>query len=191
MAYYIRPSDPLLQYQFSIEVDLFDPLNAPQTSLISGYFTEISGMDFENEVTEYRAVGDNGRFHFALLPGAGTKGTITLKRGLTTNMGFWEWRDMVDKGQISKARTTVTITMYDRHYDKAAAWILTNAWPSKVAMPQMSADSSDIAVEELEIVYPDIKRDDSITLTERVDETQTTDSLGIPEDDFSFLGGFF
>ena len=50
------------------------------------------------------------------IPGRVEWGEITLKRGLTTNIEFWDWREMVVTGDVASARVDCTITMFDREY---------------------------------------------------------------------------
>ena len=45
-------------------------------------------------------------------PGRLTWGDVTLKRGITDDLGFWDWRQMVVDGNVSGARKNCSITMY-------------------------------------------------------------------------------
>ena len=38
-------------------------------------------------------------------------------------------------------------------YEEVRRWNFINAWPSKISGPQISADSNDLAIEELTIVH--------------------------------------
>ena len=83
---------------------------------------------------------------------------ITLKRGLTSNMDIWSWRQMVEGGDIQGARKNGSVTMLNQNLQPVAEWQFFNAWPSKVTGPQPKSDSNEIGVEELTIVHEFIER---------------------------------
>jgi phage tail-like protein len=145
-----RKSDPVLSFQFSIEVSGLIPIN--------GYFTEIAGLETEYQVIEHKTTNILGQPYTQKIPGRPRWTEVTLKRGLTDSMGFWMWHRMVGVGMVALARASVSIVMYDRHYSPLAQWDLDKAWPSKVSGPQINSGSSDIAVEQLTLVHEGITR---------------------------------
>jgi phage tail-like protein len=84
---------------------------------------------------------------------------ITLKRGITSDMQIWDWRDQAVNGDVAGARKNCTITMLDRGYNPVAMWHFYNAWPSKVTGPSLKSDSNEIGVEELTIVHEGMYRE--------------------------------
>ncbi|MCK6565174.1 MAG: phage tail protein, partial [Dehalococcoidia bacterium] len=82
--------DPLVSYNFAIEV----------SGIIAGYFTEAAGLGSENEVVEHKVTGKDGKEIVRKIPGRLKWGDITLKRGITTNLDFWDWRRMVEQGNV-------------------------------------------------------------------------------------------
>jgi phage tail-like protein len=146
-----RDTDPLLGFNFSIEV-------ADQN--VTGYFTEIGGLTSEHEVVEHKVVTDDGREILQMIPGRIKWSEITLKKGITADTGFWDWRDLVTQGDVETARSQVTITMYNRSYEEVTTWTLFNAWPSKVSGPELKSDSNDFTVEEMTLIHEGMKRDD-------------------------------
>lgn len=150
MADKTRDSDPLVSFNFALEVD--GPVN------VTGYFTEVSGIGSENEVVEHKVVNDHGQEIVQKLPGRLKFGDVTLKRGLTNNMSFWDWRQKVEEGQMDEARANCSIIMFDRNYEPVARWDLENAWPVKVSGPSLSASSNDFGVEELVLTHEGMKR---------------------------------
>ena len=149
-----RLSDPLLSYQFQVEV------TGGYEAI--GYFTEISGVGSEHEVTEHKVVDHTtGKELVQQIPGRVKWGEVTFKKGLTTNTNFWEWRQHVVDGNVVESRSECTITMYDRAYAPVVTWIFENAWPSKISGPEMKSDSSDFTVEELTIVHEGLYRFDA------------------------------
>ena len=140
--------DPLVSYNFAIEV----------SGIISGYFTEASGLGSEHEVVEHKITGRDGKEIVRKIPGRLKWGDITLKRGLTSNVELWTWRKMIEDGDVSKARKNGSITMYDQALKPVAQWDFKNAWPSKISGPSPKSDSNELVVEELTIVHEYIVR---------------------------------
>jgi phage tail-like protein len=140
--------DPLLGFQFRL--DLSDSA--------SGYFTECSGLGSENETMEQKVVSEGGQQVVLKIPGRLKWGDITLKRGITTDLKLWEWRAQVEKGDVTKARKSGSIVMFDANMKDVARWDFINAWPSKISGPSLKADSNDIVLEELTLVHEFIER---------------------------------
>lgn len=140
--------DPLLGFNFAIDVG----------GTIKGYFTEVSGIGSESEIVEQKVVNDKGIEVVLKIPGRLKWGDITLKRGITSSMDLWDWRQQVEDGKVKEARKNGSIVMYDRELKEAARWNFTNAWPSKISGPAPKADGNEIGVEEITIVHEFIKR---------------------------------
>ena len=140
--------DPLVGFNFGIEVE----------GIISGFFTECSGLGSENEVVEHKVVGKGGKEIIRKIPGRLKWGDVTLKRGITGSMDFWEWRKMVEDGKVTNARKNGSIIMYDQEGEEVARWNFERGWPSKISGPSVKTDSNEIVVEEMTIVHEYIKR---------------------------------
>ena len=61
----------------------------------------------------------------------------TLKRGVTSNVDVWDWRQQVVDGKVDDARTNCSIVAYNQANEEIARWNLEAAWPSKVTGPEM------------------------------------------------------
>lgn len=140
--------DPLVSFNFAIEV----------SGVVSGFFTECSGLGSETEVTEHKVVGIGGQEIVRKIPGRLKWENITLKRGITANMDFWDWRKMVEEGNVAAARRDGSIIMYDQEGAEVARWNFEKGWPSKVSGPSVKSDSNEIGVEEMVIVHEYIER---------------------------------
>ena len=140
--------DPLVGAHFKIDVG----------GMITGYFTECSGLGSETEVTEHKVVNEKGVEVVLKLPGRLKWGDITLKRGITSNMEIWNWRKKVEDGDVKGARINGSIVMYNSALEEKARWDFKNAWPSKVSGPTPKADDNAIGIEELVIVHEYIGR---------------------------------
>jgi len=140
--------DPLVGTHFKVDVG----------GVITGYFTECSGLGSETEVTEHKVVTEKGIEVVLKMPGRLKWGDITLKRGITSDMEIWKWRKQVEDGDVKGARTNGSIVMFDQSLAEKARWDFKQAWPSKVSGPTPKADSNEIGIEELVIVHEYIER---------------------------------
>ncbi len=121
-------------------------------------FTEVSGLDFETEVIEYRE-GSNKKYNKTKQPGLTKYSNVTLKRG--TFQGdfdfFTEWQKTYffqegnDTGSLF--RRSVTIKLLNEKHEPIITWILENAWPSKVQSTDLKADANEVAIETMELVH--------------------------------------
>lgn len=143
-----RQVDPLVSFQFALEINN-----------MTGYFTEVSGIVFDNAVATHKVVTPAGKEVVLQVPGRSDGGELTLKRGLTTNTEFWAWREMVINGRVAEARVDGSIVMFNRGYEEVRRWSFVNGWPSKISGPQISADSNDLTIEELTIVHEGLYAD--------------------------------
>ena len=141
--------DPLVGFHYGIEVQ----------GVVSGYFTECSGIGSENELIEHKVVDDKGRESIQKIPGRLKWQDVTLKRGITSNTDIWDWRDQIVQGKVDDARKNGSIVMFDQAGDEVARWNFENAWPLKVSGPSMKADSNEFGIEELVITHEGLYRD--------------------------------
>ena len=140
--------DPLLGFHFALDF----------SGAVAGYFSECSGIGSENEVAEQKVVNSKGVQVVIKLPGRLKWGDITLKRGVTSDLQIWDWRKLVEDGQVNAARKNGSIVMYNQELAEVARWNFQNGWPSKVSGPQPKSDGNDISLEELTIVHEYITR---------------------------------
>jgi phage tail-like protein len=143
-----RESDPLIGFTFGLEIDQIN----------MGYFTECSGLGSSHDIIEHKVVDASGHELVQKIPGRISWEDISLKRGITADLGFWEWRQQVVDGKMSEARRGGSVIMYDRNYEEVARWTFENGWPSKVTGPSLNAGSNDIGVEEVTIAHEHIER---------------------------------
>ncbi|HRQ36779.1 MAG TPA: phage tail protein [Chloroflexota bacterium] len=140
--------DPLVGFHFGIEIQ----------GVVSGFFTECSGLGSEQEIIEHKVITESGQEVVMKLPGRLKWENITLKRGITSSMDIWNWRKQVEDGNVDAARHNGSVVMYDHMLKPVARWNFENAWPVKVSGPQPKADSNEIGVEELTIAHEYIVR---------------------------------
>ena len=140
--------DPLVGFQYRIEV----------SGIITGYFTECSGLGSENELIEHKIINETGNEEIRMLPGRLKWDQIKLKRGITDSMDIWDWRKLVEEGQMSDARMNGSIMMLNQELTPVAQWDFEFGWPMKVTGPELKADSNAYGLEELTIVHEGIRR---------------------------------
>ncbi len=141
--------DPLIGFKYSLEVG----------GHVTGFFLECSGLNIEYDPVEFKAVNESGVPLIIQQPGRIKYSDITLKRGITSNLDIWNWRGLVENGEIDQARATGTITMLKEDGTPVTAWHFERGWPSKVTGPQVKADSNEYGVEELTIVHERLYRE--------------------------------
>lgn len=140
--------DPLVGFHFALEIQ----------GVVTGFFTEVSGLGSEHEIIEHKVVDESGREIVHKIPGRLKWQDVTFKRGITANMDIWKWRKQVEDGDVESARANGSVVMFDQHLEEVARWNFENAWPTKVTGPSLKSDSNEIAIEELTISHEYINR---------------------------------
>jgi phage tail-like protein len=146
--------DPVPAYRFYIFVEIGGVFEAK--------FTEISGLSMEREVSTHYEGGNNDRAHH--LPGRVKYSNITLKRGVTFSRTLWNWfhKPNKKKGFALVEKIPVSIILYSSYpgiiFPTPARWYdLEEAFPVKLAGPDLGTDKSEVAIEELQLAYSRIK----------------------------------
>jgi len=102
--------------------------------------------------------------------------TVTLKRGKNTSMEMWAWHEAARMGDMTAARKSAMLVMYDYDGKPVARYHLENAWPSKIELrgstPALDAGGSKVAVETLEIAHPGLGEASLETVTLVCDHIQ-------------------
>ncbi|MEW5958443.1 MAG: phage tail protein [Chloroflexota bacterium] len=129
--------DPLAEFRFAVEVD----------GLVTGWFTECSGLSMERQVTPQPAGGVND--YVAQLPGPLQWAKLTLKRGLA-GPELWDW---FQQGQfdVQVSRQSVSIIFYHPDCTEAQRWNLVNAFPVSWQGPKLNTTGNQAAIESLEL----------------------------------------
>jgi phage tail-like protein len=116
-------------------------------------FTEVSGLQMETEPMEYQE-GGNNTFTYRL-PGHTKVSNLTLKHGMASSNGFFEWYKDIAQGRIT--RRHVTVTMYDVAGNALRSWDFNNAYPVKWIGPTFNASEAAMAIETLELAHEGMK----------------------------------
>lgn len=114
-------------------------------------FQEVSGLEAEAQVIEYRA-SNSAQFSTIKMPGIAKYGNVTLKRGVFVNdNNFWQWMDEIKMNTIK--RRTVIIRLLDESGLPTMTWTLSNAWPTKISSTDLKSDGNEVAVESIEVAF--------------------------------------
>ncbi|MDR1003592.1 MAG: phage tail protein [Prevotellaceae bacterium] len=117
-------------------------------------FKEVSGLDMEFDVIEYRA-GDSKEFTKVKMPGLRKSSDITLKKGIfVSDKKLWNWIGEVKMNTIK--RRSVTVSLLDEAGNPAQSWELINAWPKKITVEGFKADGNSVAMETMILVHEGI-----------------------------------
>jgi phage tail-like protein len=127
-------------------------------------FMEVSGLDEENAVIEYREGHDqtgNGGAFVRKLPGLERYPNVVLRRGITGDLMLWRIRQGIRDADADSPEFATTIgsvppilkiDLQDEKHDTVQSWTLHNAWISKLSGPSLNAKANEIAIESVEVV---------------------------------------
>ncbi len=114
-------------------------------------FTEVSGLDVETEVVEYRD-GASPEYSKIKMPGMQKFSNITLKRGtFASDNEFYAWWNTVKLNTIE--RRDITISLLNEEHEPVVTWKVKNAWPTKIQSTDLKADGNEVAIESMEIAH--------------------------------------
>jgi phage tail-like protein len=133
-----QQNDPYKAFNFLVEID----------GIAHAVFSEVTGLESETAVIEYRAGGENV---VRKLPGLTKFGNITLKRGITQDAELWNWRKSIVDGNID--RRNGSIVLLDDNRSPVVRWNFHNGWICKWEGPALSAKSNEVAIETMEIAH--------------------------------------
>ncbi len=145
-----RPMDAPFSGKFIFQID----------GVEIGRFMEVSGLSAEIDVQKIKEGGQNQ--YELVVPGRIMWQNLVLKRGITSDNNLFDWFTSASGEGFTGAgnkspRRTGHLSLLKMNGDVARAWEFEGALPVKWTGPTMSASSTDIATEELEIAHNGIK----------------------------------
>jgi phage tail-like protein len=138
-------------------------------AFLFGGFSEISGLESQMEIEEYREGGYNaGPRRFARYGGYPD---LVFKRGVGYDTSLADWYFQAKSGAEARIRKDGVVLLMDRGGAGAtglglpgidrtpiAGWYFRNAIPKAVDGPQLNAKGNDVAIERLVLAHEGIDR---------------------------------
>jgi phage tail-like protein len=150
----------LTSHRFYLELKL-DNSSEP----VDGVFLECQGFQQTQDAIEICEVTSNkwakatkGQVVITKIPGNVKIGNVTLRRGMTLSMAFWNWFQAVQDGNWATQRKSASLTIYNQAAEEQARFDLTGAWPTRYKIADVNARSTEIEIEEVEVAFEEFKR---------------------------------
>jgi len=141
---------PFTSFNFAVEINRGEE----GKPLVNAAFSDCDGLEMSMEVKTIREGGANDRQ--IRLNGMIAYGTLTLKRGMTSNFELWSWfSDSVEDPGL-RAIAEVILFAPDGVTERAR-FQLTRCVPVKVKAPALNARDGQVAIEELQVAYETLK----------------------------------
>ncbi|MEP7120835.1 MAG: phage tail protein [Byssovorax sp.] len=137
--------DPYLGHNFMVEID----------GLLTGGFSQVTGLEASVEVKEHAEGGVNGYLH--KIPGETRYPNLVLSHGITGLDTLHTWFADVSKGTIK--RRNISIMLLDPRRWPVMWWNVLGALPVKWKGPAFNAGGdAEVAIESLELVHKGIEK---------------------------------
>lgn len=119
-------------------------------------FTEVSGLDAETELIEYRD-GASPEYGKQRMPGMQKYSNITCKRGsFEGDNEFFEWWKTT-RTLGTPERRDLIISLLNEEHSPVMVWKIKNAFPTKVQATDLKSDGNEVAIETLELAHEGIE----------------------------------
>jgi phage tail-like protein len=158
-----KPYEFLTACRFYLELSLDgskDPVDA--------IFLECKGFKATQQVVEICEVtpspwgkANKGQVVRTKIPGNTKYDNITLRRGISSSMTFWNWFEKTQKGEWAegKQRKDGSLTIFNQAGKETARLQFKRAWPTIFKIADVSAKSTEFEIEELGIAVEELIRD--------------------------------
>jgi len=144
---------PYSAFNFLVE------LEAGQGQEVQAGFAEVSGLNAEVTIAEYRS-GNAAVNYVTKVPGIHKAGDVTLKRGVIGASNIWEWLDEARASRLSAKRNVVIKLLNEDRSETVLSWKLRGAMPIKWTGPSLTAKGGgDVAMEELVLAAETIEQE--------------------------------
>ena len=129
-----------------------------------GGFMEVSGLDTENAIIEYRQGDDqknatDGNF-VRKQPGLERYPNVTFRRGIAGDLTIWtKLRQPIVQAtagpellQTGQTAPQLKVELQNEAHTTVQTWLLDNVWVSKLSGPSLNAKGNEVAIEAMEVV---------------------------------------
>lgn len=169
----IEKNQVLVAARFWVELSLDG--SVPMDAL----FLECRGIRAKQPIVDVVEVTPNlwGRSHSSRgmvvstkMPGNSQRTTLILRKGLTNSIAMWNWFHKVEEGYWAVQRRSGSVTVYTQAGTPSARFDFHGAWPTSFGpasgkfsyieanRPGFDAESSEFALEEVELALDDFER---------------------------------
>lgn len=125
-------------------------LEPGQGTEVQAGFSDVSGLNAEVTVAEYRA-GNHATHYVRKVPGLAKAGDVTLKRGIIGAQNLYDWLELCRTGKVLQAKRDIVVKLQSEdRSETVVSWKLRGAMPIKWTGPTLAAKGgTDVAMEEL------------------------------------------
>lgn len=138
-------TDPYMGFSFVVELG----------GVVVAGFTEVTGLQVEVEIQEYREGGLNEYMHKRVGP-TRYPSNLVLKHGITDKREVWMWYQDGRRGVDLPKRKDGSIILLDSKGSEVWRWNFKKAYPVRWNGPDLRANTAEVAVETLELVHQGI-----------------------------------
>ncbi len=117
---------------------------------LTAAFNECSGLGVQIKREAFMEGGVNDQQR--IFVGQPEFSDITLKRGITNSLVFWNWLNDILTGKPN-CRRTINILLFNQAGETMQCWTAIGAIPVSWKAPALQADSNTAAIEELTLAY--------------------------------------
>jgi len=147
---------PFTAFNFRVTLRITQAENYGLTNpLCEAAFSECDGIEMTMEAKTVREGGNNQWQHH--LAGPVSYGTLTLKRGMTSNIDLWRWLEVASGRQGRGKTARGEVVMLDGAQRPTLYVELEDCLPIKFRAPSLSAKDGLVAIEELQLLYSTLK----------------------------------
>lgn len=112
-------------------------------------FTEVSGLNKEIDIIEYRG-GASPEFFKRKMPGLEKLGNVTLKRGVFKGDNeFYEWYNTIALNKVE--RRDIVISLLNEEHSPVVIWKLKDCFIVSVKYTDLKSDENAAAIDTIEI----------------------------------------
>src|SRR6185295_15595984 len=137
---------PYVQFNFLVD------LGTGNTDGADAGFQELSGIGMEVTVAEYRN-GNEKENSVRKITGLNKSTDVTMKRGVIGSLTLYNWLNQIRNGDQSAYRNVVIQLQNEDHTAVVQEWKLPRVRIIKHSSGPFNAKGSDVALEEVVIVY--------------------------------------
>ncbi|MDB5082715.1 MAG: phage tail protein [Chloroflexi bacterium] len=142
-------ADPLIANRFYLDI----------SGVVIEGIQEVSGLDFETDVSETLQSMAKNKLDVVKVPGANRvkTGKLTLKYITFKDDPAAKWRADVIAGKMTDARKNISLIAFDLEGKEVLRFNFTDAWPSKRAYSNFSSKSNEPVTVTLTIEHEGVK----------------------------------